>query len=235
MPVSQGIMETLLREARGQVRVVTISPELPNALEMIAELRRRGIVPGAGHSAATFEQGQNAFKAGLRHVTHVFNAMTPMHHRAPGLLGAALTDDRVTTELIADGVHVCPEMLKFTLKLKGIEKLLLISDANWSCGLPDGEHSRNGGKITVKNGAAMSSGGRLCGSTLTLAGMVRSFHKATGVPLNEAVKMATLNPARLLGIERQRGVLAEGARADVVVLGQNLDVKMVFIAGNKIR
>jgi N-acetylglucosamine-6-phosphate deacetylase len=211
----RGEGEEVLERGGGWVRMVTLAPEIEGAPALQAALERRGIAIALGHSLARAEQVQDAVERGARHVTHLFNAMGPLHHRAPGLAGVALGDDRLTCDLICDGVHVDPAMVRVAARAKG-ERLILITD---HIELPGGESPGFGSGPLHDDGTAIRmADGSLAGSHLTLdraLGLVQQF---AGLELLEAVAACTLRPARVLGIESERGTLRPGARADFAVL-----------------
>jgi N-acetylglucosamine-6-phosphate deacetylase len=218
----------VLDEGRGTIRMVTLAPELPGAEALLRELARRGILAALGHSLAGAEALERGIDAGLRHVTHLFNAMGPLHHRDPGTAGLALADDRLTCDLICDGAHVHPGMVRVAARAKG-EALLLITDAVEP---PVPSAASFGSGPLVSDGVALRlPDGRLAGSCLTLERAVRNLCRFAGVSLPEAVAACTLRPARLLGIESERGTLRPGARADLVLLDDAGDVIGCWIAG----
>lgn len=182
------------------IRMVTLAPELPRALEVVAALVSRGVVVSAGHSAATFEQAVAGFGAGIRSVTHLFNAMAPLDHREPGLAGAALADDRVTIGLIPDGLHVHPAMVGLVRRIVGADRLAIVTDAMAALGMPPGEYRLAGRDVTYDGESARLPGGGLAGSVLALDAAVRNLAAFAGVPLADAALAATVVPARLLGL-----------------------------------
>ncbi len=220
--------------ASGDVRVITLAPELDGALELIRVAAQFGIRTAAGHSDATYERALQAFDNGLSIAVHTFNGMAPLHHRRPGLVGAALSDDRIYTELIADGVHVHPAVLRLAVKAKGVERALLMTDAMRATGLPDDEYDLGGQNIQVKGGVALTSTGNLAGSTLTLDAAVRNAMQFCELSFAEAVRMATLTPAQALGIEAQKGRLLPGADADVVLWDGNFSIQRTLVAGQTV-
>ena len=223
-------LKKLLAAANGCAKILTIAPELPGALECVAAARAAGLVVALGHTNATYAEAEAAVDRGARHSVHIFNAMRPFAHRETGVLGAALTDPRMTAEVIADGVHVDGPAIRLLLAAKGFNSVLLVSDATAATGMPDGNYLLGNLEVSVAGGVSRNSEGRLAGSTLTLDRAVRNV-VALGVPLNAAVQMATLNPARLLGMEGRKGALVPGADADIVLLDPELRVTGVMTRG----
>jgi N-acetylglucosamine-6-phosphate deacetylase len=224
------ILEQLLKAADGLVRIVTIAPENRGALELIRAVVNAGAVAAMGHTDANFEQAGAAIKAGARHAVHTFNAMRPFSHRDPGVLAAIMTDTDITAEIIADGVHVAGPAIQVLLGTKGFETVILISDGIAATGMPDGKYRLGTTEAIVQNGVATNSEGKLAGSTLTLDRALRNI-VALGVPLADAVRMATVLPARRLGLAGKKGILAIGSDADIVVLTPELRVAGVMTRG----
>ena len=212
------------------VKVIALAPEKKNAIRVIGELKRRGIIASAAHTSASYQKMLVAMEAGLSHVTHVFNAMRNFHCREIGALGAALLHEELTTELIADGVHVHPSAIKMLVKVKGYDKVVLISDAISATGLPDGKYELGGLEIFIKYGVSTLRSGVLAGSTLTLDRAIKNMVELANVPVSEAIKMATLNPARVLGL-KTKGEIKAGADADITILDRNFKVQLVMIHG----
>jgi N-acetylglucosamine-6-phosphate deacetylase len=185
---------------RSGIRVVTLAPELPGALEVVESLVRNGIIVSAGHSAATYEQAVAGFDAGIRMVTHLFNAMAPLDHREPGLAGAALADERVTIGLIPDGLHVHPAMVGIVRRAVGADRLAVVSDAIAALGMAPGQYRLAGRDVTYDGSSARLAGGGLAGSVIGLDEAVRNLAVFAGVPLADATVAATIVPARLLGL-----------------------------------
>jgi len=218
-------------ESGGNLRVVTMAPEVEGALGAIAWLNSRGKTAAAGHTDATYEEAAAAFDAGMSHVSHLFNGMRPFHHREPGVVGAALGDERVTVELIADGFHVHPAALKMAVRLKGVESTALVSDSIAPAGMSDGEYDFGGLKISVREGRSLLDSGRLAGSTIRLCDAVRSMVELADSSIAEAVEMATLIPARIAGVEDRKGSLVPGMDADITVLDRNFSVMLTMVEG----
>src|ERR1039458_8180886 len=183
------IFERLWQAARGQVRMMTIAPELPGALEVIAEAARRKVCVSIGHSDAALETARAGVKAGASHATHTFNAMRPLDHRDPGILGEVLTDRQLSADIIADGIHVAPEVVQLFLQAKGIERAVLITDAMAAAGMPDGTYQLGPIQVEVKDGRCTSDG-KLAGSVLTMDRAVRNVTQFAGWSLHDAVRAA---------------------------------------------
>jgi N-acetylglucosamine-6-phosphate deacetylase len=211
------IFERFWQASRGHVRMMTIAPELPGALEVIAEAARRNVCVSIGHSDAEMSIAQAAVKAGARHATHTFNAMRPLDHRDPGILGEVLTDSQIGADIIADGIHVSPAIVKLFLQAKGLERAVLITDAIAAAGMPDGRYRLGPIEVDVKDGKCTVDG-NLAGSTLTMDRAVCNVTKFADWSLRDAVQAATLNPARTVGIAQHHGILAPGVDASFVVL-----------------
>ncbi len=227
---SADLLAEFLRQARGTALLLTLAPEIPGAMELIATARAAGLVVSLGHTDANYEQAQAAIAAGARHVAHIFNAMRPFSHRGTGILGAVLTSPEVSAELIADGVHVDAAAMRMVWRLKGAEHLILVSDATAATGMPDGKYRLGTMEVNVSGGVCRNKEGRLAGSTLTLDLALRNI-VALGVSLQEALPALTSNPARQIGLGARKGILAPGADADLVLLDANLEVAGVMTRG----
>src|SRR5487761_364395 len=227
---SIALLDRYLEAAGGTARILTLAPEIPGALELVEHAYARGVVVALGHTDATYEQAHTAIFRGARHAVHVFNAMRPFSHRETGVIGAVLTDDSVTAEIIADGVHVDDPAIRLLLAAKGPELVILVSDGTAATGMRDGSYRLGTFDVTVSGGVCRNREGKLAGSTLTLDRALQHMVRL-GVPLLEAVRMGTLNPARRVGIEKRKGVLAVGADADLVFLTPELKVANVYTRG----
>jgi|HubBroStandDraft_6_1064221.scaffolds.fasta_scaffold21849_1 N-acetylglucosamine-6-phosphate deacetylase len=227
---STATLQKFLEAADGLVKIVTIAPEVPGACKLIEYAVAAKIVAAIGHTDADYEQGREAIQAGARHAVHMFNAMRPFSHRDPGVVGAILTDPEVTAEIIADGVHVAGPAIQVLLGCKGFDAVVLVSDGIAATGMHDGRYRLGNFEVTVKDGVARNSEGKLAGSTLTLDRALR-YLVAIGVPLQEAVRMATVLPARRLGLAGKKGIIAVGADADLVALTPDLRVAGVMTRG----
>ncbi len=223
-------MQRWLDSARGWIRIVTLAPNLPDARAVAARLRARGVVASLGHSSGSYEVARDALQKDFSLVTHIFNAMTGIHHRAPGVAGAAVESD-VSAMLIGDGEHVHPAVVKMLARAKGIEKIILVTDAIAGAGMKDGVFELFGQKVLVRGGRATIENGTLAGSVLTLNHAVINAACFAGIDFSDAVRMATLNPARVLNLE-SRGELRAGADADIVVMNEETgEVMLTMVAG----
>lgn len=225
------VLDKFIKAADGLVRILTIAPELPGAMEVIAHAVAAKIVVALGHTDADYDQARAAIEAGARHSVHIFNAMRPFGHRDPGVVGAILTDPDVTAEIIADLVHVAGPAIQVLIGTKGFDTVLLVSDGIAATGMPDGNYRLGNFEVNVKDGVARSSEGKLAGSTLTLDRALRNV-VALGVPLTDAVRMASVLPARRLGLAGKKGIIAVGADADLVALTPDLRVAAVMTRGS---
>lgn len=224
------IFENLRQAARGHVRMMTIAPEIPGAMEVISEAARRGVCVSIGHSDAELPSAKDAIAAGVRHATHTFNAMRPLDHRQPGIIGEVLSNDRITADMIVDGIHVAPAVVKLFLRAKGPERAVLITDAISATGMPDGRYQLGPIQVDVKDGKCTSNGS-LAGSVLTMDRAVRNVMQFSDWGLRDAVRAATLNPARAVDMSQSVGSLAAGLQADFVVLNSSGEVVKTVVAG----
>ncbi|HRX04384.1 MAG TPA: N-acetylglucosamine-6-phosphate deacetylase [Anaerolineae bacterium] len=213
------------------VRLVTLAPELPGALPVIEALATRGVLVSAGHSTATFEEATMAFDAGARYGTHLFNAMPTMHHREPGLPGALLTDPRPVVGFIADGVHTHPSVISLVWQALGPERLNLVTDAMAALGMGPGSHLLGDFEVTVDATSARLADGTLAGSILSLDQALRNLIRLTGCTLADALATVTTTPARSLGLDHERGQIAPGYVADLVLLSPELEVRGTVVRG----
>lgn len=224
------VFERLWQAARGHVSMLTIAPEIPGAMEVIAEAARRKVCVSIGHSDAEMPVAQDAVKAGARHATHTFNAMRPLDHRNPGIIGEVLSNDRLSADIIVDGIHVDPAVVKLFLRAKGRERAVLITDAISATGMPDGRYHLGPIEVDVKDGMC-TSGGSLAGSVLTMDRAVRNVTKFSEWSLRDAVRAASLNPARAAGLAAHHGTLAKGADANFTVLTPAGEVLKTIVQG----
>ena len=215
----------------GFVKLMTVAPEINGVLELIQTGTSMGIKFAIGHSSASYETVLKAIEAGLNQCTHTFNAMPPLHHREPGVLGAVLTDDRVYTQVIADGIHLHPAVVRLIFRLKGIEKTILITDAIRAAGMPDGQYNLGEEPVTVVNGTARTNSGALAGSTLILKDAVRNSAKFTGLTWQDLLPSATSVPAESLNLKDEIGVIQPGSFADIVIMDEQLSPQLTIISG----
>lgn len=216
--------------AGGHIRMITFAPEEGDAMGLIPKLIEAGVIPVIGHSNATFEQAAQAIELGLNHAAHVFNAMRPFHHREPGVLGAVMHFDQVFAELIADGVHVHPTAMDILLRLKGLDRVVLISDASPFAGLLDGEYEWGPKTILVKEGYCRLLDGTIAGAHVLLDAGVRSLVWPLGLPLERALIPATRTAADSVGL-KAKGRIAPGYDADIVLLDTEMYPVMTFVEG----
>ena len=224
------MLRRLQERAGGLVKLVDVAPEEPGAIGFIADVADEVRVSVA-HTCATYDDARAAFAAGARQMTHLFNAMPPLHHREPGPIAAAAERDDVTCELIADGVHVHPAMARLAFALFGAGRMILISDSMRACGAGEGTFDLGGQNVHVAGNVATLSDGTIAGSVTDLAACVRVAVRDMGLPLEDALRAATVNPARALGIADERGQIAPGQVADLVLLDCDLQVSRVILRG----
>ncbi|MBO4884658.1 MAG: N-acetylglucosamine-6-phosphate deacetylase [Clostridia bacterium] len=216
------------------IRLFTIAPEMPGALDCIREVTgKTSLRASMGHTAANYEEAKAGIEAGVRHATHLFNAMTPLNHRDPGVVGAALADDRVMTEMIADTFHISADLFGLVAKVKG-DNLILITDCTRAGGLADGEYTLGGQPIFVKGIECRLKDGTIAGSVLRLNNAVRNLRAHTSLPLQQIVRMASLNPARAIGAADRKGSLEAGKDADIVITDADFQVVRTIIAGDTV-
>ena len=212
-----GTFDRMYDAAEGHARLMTIAPELPGAAALAEHATKRGVRVSVGHSNATAAETLAAIEAGAVGATHTFNAMRALDHREPGILGIVLTSDQLYSELICDGVHTTPEIVRLWWKAKGPERAILVTDAMSAAGMPDGEYQLGGFAVQVDNGRAMARG-VLAGSVLTLDRALKNFVAFTGASVNQGLRLLTANPAAMIGFREQTGSLAVGQRADLVAV-----------------
>lgn len=213
------------------IKIVTIAPELEGSLEVIRYLKQHGVIASIGHSDATFEEVVKGIEAGASHVTHLFNGMRGLHHREPGVVGAALLHDELMAELIVDGIHVRPELIKLAYSQKGKEKVLLITDAMRAKCLGDGVYDLGGQRVAVHDRTATLHDGTLAGSVLKMMDAARNMMEYTGCLIEDVIYMTAVNPAKQLQIFNRKGSLTPGKDADIVVLNERFEVVMTFCRG----
>lgn len=224
----------MVEAAKGKLRIIAVAPELPGALEMIKAAVARGVRASMAHSDASYEQVKQAVAAGLSQVTHLFDGMRGLHHREPGAAGAGLLLEELEVELIADGIHVLPEVVNLTIRVKGTERVIVISDALALAGLPPGRYGFAGQPAEVGEGWA-----KLIepGTPVSVCTMDRAFRNVaawTGLALPQVARMTSLSPARAAGVSHRKGGLEAGKDADVVLLSEDLQVQAVYLRGRRL-
>jgi len=215
----------------GVIRQLALAPEFEENRWLIEECTARGITVTAAHTAATYDQMRHALELGLSQATHTFNAMTGLHHREPGTLGAVMSLPQIRAELIADNIHVHPAAMWILYAAKGHEGIILVTDAMRAAGMPDGEYEIDERKVTLRDGAVVLPDGTLAGSVLTMDRALRNFIDATGQPLDSLWPCSSLNAARALNLSHRKGSLEAGKDADLVLLDEALRVRMTVAEG----
>ncbi|MEM3562944.1 MAG: N-acetylglucosamine-6-phosphate deacetylase [Candidatus Jordarchaeaceae archaeon] len=233
-PPSVGEFKDLWKMSGEQLKIVTQAPELEGAEKLLAELRKLGVVAAVGHSDATYSEVLEAVSLGLSHVTHIFNGMRGFHHREPGAVGAALLSDKLTAEVISDNIHVHPEAVRLLTKVKDPSLIVLVTDSIMAAGMPDGEYRLGSRRVTVKNGVCRLKSGSLAGSTLTMDVAIRNTMQATGLPLQVVLGMATVNPARVIGVHDRKGSLAPGKDADITIIDSEVNIYATMVKGKMV-
>ncbi|WP_309118185.1 N-acetylglucosamine-6-phosphate deacetylase [Paenibacillus sp.] len=224
-------LRRFIEVSRGLIRLVTLAPELDGGMEAVETLSKAGIAVSIGHSDATYAQALDAIARGASQTTHHFNGMSPLHHREPGVVGAGLLCKELTTELIADGIHVHPAVVKLLFDVKGPDRVCMITDAVSSAGLPDGDY----GDRTMKDGQIwLKDGSSLAGSSLTMIAALRNALRFTGYPLERLLPSFTTVPARQAGVTARKGTLEAGKDADFLVLDENLSLVSTFVKGKEV-
>ncbi len=228
------LFDRMWQASNGTLRLMTIAPELPGAEEVISRAVAVGVPVSLGHSDADTAAARRGVKLGAASATHTFNAMRKLDQRDPGILGVALTEDNLFAEIICDGLHVDPAMVKLFLRAKGADRGILVTDAMSATGMPDGSYKLGELEVRVVNGRCIVGEDTLAGSTLTLDRAVRNFTAFTGAPLETALLLASRNPARMIGFEGQVGSLAPGRTADIAVLSPSGEVITTLLRGRPV-
>lgn len=226
-------MENVIEQAGALLKMVTVAPELPGGMELIFYLSGRGIIVAIAHSDATYDEATEAFRLGASHITHCFNGMRPIHHRDPGLVVAAFEQPQVSLQAIVDNVHLHPAIVRLMHRVKGPDRMVLITDALQAMGLGDGEYRFGGHQVKVVGGVAQLADGTLASSTVTMNEALKNTVEL-GISLWDAVTMASRTPANILGLH-QKGRIAPGADADLVLLDEDFQVVWTMIGGNVFR
>ena len=225
--------QALQRAAKGLIKLVDIAPEEPGAIDFIDQVKGE-VVVSIAHTMADYEAAKTAIAHGASHVTHLYNAMPPLNHRNPGVIGAARDAENVHPELICDGVHIHPSVIRATFAMFGAKRMILISDSMRATGLEDGEYTLGGQPVTVRGNRATLHDGTIAGSATNLMDCVRFCVKTVGLPLEDAIMCATENPAREIGIYGEVGSIETGKKADFVLLDKDLNLVSVYIDGEEI-
>lgn len=218
--------------SQGKLKMVSLAPELDGAIPLISYLKNENIIVAMAHSNATFNEAKKGVDYGITVATHLYNGMRSFTHREPGIIGVSLTDERVYCELINDGVHLHQGAVSMAMKMKGIDKIVLVSDAMRAAGLEDGQYELGGQKVFVKEGAARLENGSLAGSTLNLRDSVYNMVKWMDIPIQDAVRMASLNPAKAIKIDDRKGSIEIGKDADLILFDKNINIKAGIVGGN---
>lgn len=230
-PPNMEEIDEVARKSGGLLRVVALAPELRGGLKLVGHLASIGVIPSAGHTDATYEEAVKAVGHGLRHFTHLYNAMRGLHHREPGVVGAALTSRNTTAELIVDGVHLHPTAIRLAISMKGVDGIALISDAAPPAGLQDGEYSFEEMEVVVRDGICRLPSGELAGGSIRLCDAVRYLVETLRIPPSEAIHMASKTPAEAIGLGHRKGALKPGFDADIVVLDRHLSPLLTIVGG----
>ncbi len=220
-----------LKLGKGWIKQITLAPELPNAKEVAAIMHKAGVTVALGHSNTNYETASEALKGDFTHITHSFNAQSGFNHRAPGVFGAVMASDHSTGEMISDGIHVHPGAMKILLRCLGKDRISIITDAIPGAGLPDGEYHLIGQHVTVKDGKATLDDGTIAGSTVQMNQCVRNVNQMVGSTLQDAVQMASINPARVIKEAENIGSLEPGKWANLVVMDEQVDIQLTMVKG----
>lgn len=228
-------IERILEASKGKLKMVSIAPEMEGALDVISYLRENEVSISMAHTTATYDEARKGVDHGITIATHIYNGMRTFSHREPGVIGLSLVDDRVYCEMIYDRIHLHDGAVKIVLKMKGLDKTILISDAMRATGLKDGDYELGGQKVIVKDGAARLEDGSLAGSTLNLHDAVYNMVNYLDVPIHEAVRMASLTPAKAINADKNKGSIEVGKDADLILIDKDINILGTIVGGKKIR
>ncbi len=231
---SPELMGRILELCGDSLKMLTLAPERDGSTEIIRQCLDNGIIPSFGHSEADYAQTLEALKSGISHATHLFNAMMPIHHRKPGPVPALAAHGQAVIQLIPDGVHIHSALIPHILRLFGHDRIALITDGMQAMGLPEGKYVYNGIEYTSEGGTARYHDGTLIGTSLGLIDILKKYMAFTGSELYKALETVTRVPARVLGLEKSKGLIKPGMDADIVLLDEHLDVSAVFVRGNMV-
>lgn len=226
------LFRKLQEESGGLIKLVDIAPENDGAMEFIRDVKDE-VVISIAHTVADYDTAAKALEEGASHVTHLYNAMPPFSHRAPGVIGAARDDEKCHAELICDGIHIHPSVVRATFAMFGADRIILISDSMRAAGLTDGQYTLGGQDVFVKGSLATLADGTIAGSVTDLMGCMKTAVLKMGIPLEDAVACVTMNPAKEIGVYDRCGSISVGKDADFVLLDENLNVKAVYVNGVK--
>ena len=230
VPPTLEVFNAMVKEHRSLVKLITIAPEIDGAYNFIEQMKEYNITVSIGHTAATYDQVKEAISHGLHHATHTFNAMTPFNHRAPGVVGAVFDSDKIYAELILDGLHVHFASANILIKQKGVDKVVLITDSMEAAGLAAGLYQLGGQPVYVKNKEARLKDGTLAGSVLNMNKAVYNAYKLLGLPLYDAVKMASITAAKSVNLDNV-GILQDRYSADIIMFDEDITIKFVMVDG----
>ncbi len=227
-------VETILSEAAGLIKIMTLAPELKGAIGLIRRLKKSGVIPAIGHTNSDYETTRKAIRAGLSYATHFFNSYPPLHHRRPGPLGAILEAEDLDMEIIADGIHVAPAMLRLLFRLKDPARILLVTDGTAALGTRIRHFTMAGRQVEISHQAARLADGTLVGGGLPLNLALKNIMEFTGRDFTSSLAHATTYPARVLGLSRSKGDLQEGMDADLVIWGRNFSIRRTMAEGKTV-
>jgi len=225
----------ILDEVAGLTAIISLAPEIPQYMNLISEFKKKGVIAAIGHSNATYTQAKESFEAGVSHATHLFNAMRDFHHREPGVVGAVLDSKTVTSEIIADGVHLHPASIRMAVTQMGIDRICLVTDSVNVSGLGDGVYEIGNSQVFVEDEkAVLLESNTLAGSVISLTKAMKNVSKWCELSVPNIVKMVTLNPARILGLEKRMGSLKEGQQANLVIFDGEFNIKKTVLKGQEV-
>ncbi|MDP4116610.1 MAG: N-acetylglucosamine-6-phosphate deacetylase, partial [Bacteroidota bacterium] len=230
-PPSKDVLNNVLEKTKDSLKLMTLAPELIGNKEIIIELLKNNIIPSFGHSDANYIEAKESFEIGIKHATHIFNAMNPIHHREPGPITAIFENPEVTSQIISDGHHLHPAIVNLIYKNTGYERCICITDGMQAMGLPEGNYLYNNREYVSKNGAAKYHDGTLIGSTTSLGNIAYKFMEFTGCTIKQAIDTITFNPAKLLNLETGIGSIQEGLDADLVILDKKFSALVTLVKG----